>query len=196
MLRKNWKYSRTWTCSDNNNFGGKYIWISIFVPNFTNKNFIASLQTAAPYRRTSPRVQVAVFLELLKFTICIIQWRLDNKVLYYSYEVQMPITAVNRNNFTSKFQQFYAILDPVHVFRLKIRFSQKKQNPQLWCVWRMQRLTQLSVPTNTPLEKSHWNAKKLSKRINSTKSPASSAGKVIEPRLMSKVVRVREVVCA
>jgi hypothetical protein len=33
-------------------------------------------------------------------------------------------------------------------------------------------------------------------RINSTKSPASGAGTVGEPRLMSQVGRVREVVCA
>jgi len=32
--------------------------------------------------------------------------------------------------------------------------------------------------------------------INSTKSPASGAGKVNEPVLMSQVGRVREVVCA
>ena len=48
-------------------------------------------------------------------------------MLYYPYEVQVPITSVNRNNFTSKFEQIYAILDPVRVFRLKICFSQKKQ---------------------------------------------------------------------
>jgi hypothetical protein len=33
-------------------------------------------------------------------------------------------------------------------------------------------------------------------RINSTKSPASDAGNVSEPMLMSQVERVREVVCA
>jgi len=48
-------------------------------------------------------------------------------VHYYSCEVQVPITAVNHNNFTSNFEQIYAILDRVRVLRLKIRFSQKKQ---------------------------------------------------------------------
>jgi hypothetical protein len=33
-------------------------------------------------------------------------------------------------------------------------------------------------------------------RINSTKSPASGTGNVIETRLISEVGRVREVVCA
>ena len=33
-------------------------------------------------------------------------------------------------------------------------------------------------------------------RVNSTKSPASGVGSVSEPRLMSHVERVREVVCA
>jgi hypothetical protein len=117
-------------------------------------------------------------------------------VLYYSYEVQVPITAVNRNNFTPKFEKIYAFLDPVRVFRLKIRFYQKKQTPQLWCVWRMQRLTHLSVPTNPPLDQAHWKAKKLSNRINSTKSPASRTGNVIDPRLMSQFGGVREFVCA
>jgi hypothetical protein len=37
---------------------------------------------------------------------------------------------------------------------------------------------------------------KVYRKINPTKSPASAAGKVSEPRLMSHVWRVREAVCA
>jgi len=33
--------------------------------------------------------------------------------------VQVPITSVNPNNFTSKFEQIYAILDHVRVFQIE-----------------------------------------------------------------------------
>jgi hypothetical protein len=55
-----------------------------------------------------------------------------------------------------------------------------------------------SSPTNAPIcaltkAPSHYFTYS---RINSTTSPASGAGNVSEPRLMSKVGRVRESVCA